>query len=164
MVLGNAEESVIQTSRDWNPQVEEHCSKLSQRSCEINIALHTTVGEKGCILFLCVCVCVWGGGFETGFLWVALLSWNSLCRPGWPRTQKSACLHLPSAEIKGVCHQCPARLHTHVRVLAGFPQAMRICRVIKPSYGILFTRRHSCTRQDDGCLFWEYSHIIIISF
>jgi hypothetical protein len=30
------------------------------------------------------------------------LSWNSLCRPGWPRTQKSACLCLPSAGIKGV--------------------------------------------------------------
>jgi hypothetical protein len=24
-------------------------------------------------------------------------------RPGWPRTQKSACLYLPSAGIKGVC-------------------------------------------------------------
>jgi hypothetical protein len=33
-----------------------------------------------------------------------LLSWNSLCRPGWPRTQKSACLCLPSAGIKGVRH------------------------------------------------------------
>jgi hypothetical protein len=32
------------------------------------------------------------------------LSWNSLCRPGWPRTQKSACLCLPSAGIKGVHH------------------------------------------------------------
>jgi hypothetical protein len=42
--------------------------------------------------------------FETGFLCVAWLSWNSLCRPGWPRTQKSACLCLPSAGIKGVCH------------------------------------------------------------
>jgi large subunit ribosomal protein L32e len=28
----------------------------------------------------------------------------SLCRPGWPRTQKYACLCLPSAGIKGVCH------------------------------------------------------------
>jgi hypothetical protein len=35
--------------------------------------------------------------------------WNSLCRPGWPRTQKSACLCLPSAGIKGVCHH--ARLY-----------------------------------------------------
>jgi hypothetical protein len=32
------------------------------------------------------------------------LSWKSLCRPGWPRTQKSTCLCLPSAGIKGVCH------------------------------------------------------------
>jgi hypothetical protein len=35
------------------------------------------------------------------------LSWNSLCRPGWPRTQKSACLCLPSAGIKGMCHHAP---------------------------------------------------------
>ena len=32
------------------------------------------------------------------------LSWNSLCKPGKPRTQKSTCLCLPSAEIKGVRH------------------------------------------------------------
>jgi hypothetical protein len=38
---------------------------------------------------------------ETGFPW---LSWNSLCRPGWPQTQKSACLCLSSAGIKGVRH------------------------------------------------------------
>jgi hypothetical protein len=39
------------------------------------------------------------------YLW---LSWNSLCRPGWPRTQRSACLCLPSAGIKGVRHHRPA--------------------------------------------------------
>jgi hypothetical protein len=38
------------------------------------------------------------------------LSWNSLCRPGWPRTQKSACLCLPSARIIGMCHHCLAFL------------------------------------------------------
>jgi hypothetical protein len=32
------------------------------------------------------------------------MSWNSLCRPGWPRTQKSAYLFFPSAGIKGVRH------------------------------------------------------------
>jgi hypothetical protein len=36
------------------------------------------------------------------------LSWNSLCRPGWPPTQKSACLCLPNAGIKGVRHHRPA--------------------------------------------------------
>jgi hypothetical protein len=34
--------------------------------------------------------------FETGFLCVALAILDSLCRPGWPQTQKSACLCLPS--------------------------------------------------------------------
>ena len=33
--------------------------------------------------------------FETGFSVQPWLSWNSLCRPGWCRTQKSACLCLP---------------------------------------------------------------------
>jgi hypothetical protein len=32
-----------------------------------------------------------------------------LCRPGWPRTQKSACLCLPSAGTKGMCHHCQAQ-------------------------------------------------------
>jgi hypothetical protein len=29
-------------------------------------------------------------------------------RPSWPPTQKSACLCLPSAGIKGMRHHCPA--------------------------------------------------------
>jgi hypothetical protein len=47
---------------------------------------------------------------KTGFVCVALLSWNLLCRPGWPRTQKSTylCLCLMNAGIKGVRHHCPA--------------------------------------------------------
>jgi hypothetical protein len=39
------------------------------------------------------------------------LSWNSLCRPGWPLNQKSACLCLPSAGIKGVCHHAWPRAY-----------------------------------------------------
>ena len=47
--------------------------------------------------------------FETGFLCVALAVLKlTLCRPGWPLTQKSACLCLPSAGIKGVHHHRPA--------------------------------------------------------
>jgi hypothetical protein len=38
------------------------------------------------------------------------LSYNSLCRPGCPWTQKSACLCLSSAGIKGVHYHCPANL------------------------------------------------------
>jgi hypothetical protein len=55
------------------------------------------------VLGLFVCLFV-----KTGFLCVALAVLNSLCRPSWPRTQKSACLCLPSARIKGVGHYCPA--------------------------------------------------------
>ncbi|GAB1300996.1 H-2 class I histocompatibility antigen, D-K alpha chain [Apodemus speciosus] len=43
-----------------------------------------------------------------GFLCVALAVLEPLCRPGWPRTQKSACLCLPSAGITGVHHHRPA--------------------------------------------------------
>jgi hypothetical protein len=39
-----------------------------------------------------------------GFSVYPWLSWNSLCRPGWPRTHKSACLCPPSAGIKGMRH------------------------------------------------------------
>jgi hypothetical protein len=43
-----------------------------------------------------------------GFSVLPWLSRNSLCRPGWPRTQKSTCLCLPSARIKSIRHHCPA--------------------------------------------------------
>jgi hypothetical protein len=45
-----------------------------------------------------------GGGFRDGFSVHPWLSWNSLCRPGWSPTQKSACLCLPSAGINSVHH------------------------------------------------------------
>ena len=35
------------------------------------------------------------------WLW---LFWNLFCRPGWPQTQRSTCLCLLSAGIKGVHH------------------------------------------------------------
>jgi hypothetical protein len=46
--------------------------------------------------------------FFRDFICVALAVLE-LCRPGWPRTQKSACLCLPSAGVKGVYHYCPAK-------------------------------------------------------
>jgi hypothetical protein len=45
------------------------------------------------VCFFCLFV------FETWFLCVALVVLELTCRPGWPRTQKSACLCLPSAGI-----------------------------------------------------------------
>jgi hypothetical protein len=38
------------------------------------------------------------------------LSWNSLCRPCWPRTQRFACLCLPSTGIKGVLAPAPCHI------------------------------------------------------
>jgi hypothetical protein len=54
-------------------------------------------------LFVCLFVCLFCFSRQ-GFSVERWLSWTSLCRPGWPRTQKSACLCLPSAGIKGVRH------------------------------------------------------------
>jgi hypothetical protein len=45
--------------------------------------------------------------FETGFLCVALAVLELICRPGWPGTQKSTCLCLPSAGINGYHHPAP---------------------------------------------------------
>jgi hypothetical protein len=77
----------------------------------IHVDLSFVQGEKnGSILVLFVwlvfvfCFVFSRQGFSV-YLW---LFWNSLCRPGWPRTQKSTCLCLPSAGIKGVRHHCPA--------------------------------------------------------
>ena len=47
-----------------------------------------------------------------GFSVQPWLSWNSLCRPGWPRSQKSICLCLPSARIKGLNYPSSSQ-HTH---------------------------------------------------
>jgi hypothetical protein len=58
-------------------------------------------------LFVCLFVCLFS---RQGFSVQPWLSWNSLGRPGWPQTQKSACLCLPSAGIKGVRHHCPAKI------------------------------------------------------
>ena len=46
--------------------------------------------------------------FETGFFCIALAALE-LCWSGWPHTQRSTCLCLPSAEIKGMRHHCPAQ-------------------------------------------------------
>jgi hypothetical protein len=57
-------------------------------------------------VFFVVVVVVFGFSGQGFSVW-PWLSWNSLCRPGWPRTQKFTCLCLLSASagIKGVCHQ-----------------------------------------------------------
>ena len=63
--------------------------------------------EKSGIILIGLPLCVTWPFFLVAFNSLSFfpwLSWNSLCRLGWPRTQKSACLCLPSAEIKGMCH------------------------------------------------------------
>ena len=46
---------------------------------------------------------------DTSFSMYPLLSWNSLCRLGWPWTHRDfTYLYLSSAGIKGMHHYCPA--------------------------------------------------------
>jgi hypothetical protein len=77
-------------------------------------------------LFVFVCLFVLVFGFSRqGFSVQPWLSWNLLCKPGWPWTQKSACLCLclPSAGIKGVCHHALllySRVNSWVKTLFDF--------------------------------------------
>jgi fatty acid desaturase len=59
------------------------------------------------LLFVLICFVLFCFSRQ-GFSVQPWLSWNSLCRPGWPQTQKSACFCLPIAGIKGMCHHCLA--------------------------------------------------------
>ena len=63
--------------------------------------------------FLFCCFCFSRQGFSV----CPRLSWNSLCRPGWPQTQRSACLCLLNTGIKGVHHH-PLAYFWSVWVLA----------------------------------------------
>jgi hypothetical protein len=75
--------------------------KSSQCSYTLN---HLTSPKKDTFLFVCFALF-----FKTGFLSLCSPGCpRTLCRPGWPGTQKSACLCLPSAGIKGMRHHCPA--------------------------------------------------------
>jgi hypothetical protein len=53
----------------------------------------------------CCCCCCY---YYYYYYYFGFSRQGSLCKPGWPWTQKSACLCLRSAGIKGVHHHCPA--------------------------------------------------------
>jgi hypothetical protein len=55
---------------------------------------------------------------------LSCLSWNELCRPGW--LQKSACLCLPSAVIKGMRHHCPAEDNFQESILSFYHMDLEI--------------------------------------
>jgi hypothetical protein len=73
-------------------------NKTKQRKTEADIQI--TIYHRITMIFL-----RGGVGFlRQGFFVWPWLSWNSFCRPAWLRSQKSACLCLLSAGIKGVPH------------------------------------------------------------
>jgi hypothetical protein len=78
-----------------------NCQGISPALCYLFLkcmsgdsSLHTSVSESLLLLLLLLLLLFWDR-----FPVYPWLSWNSLCRPGWPRTQKSACLCLPSPGI-----------------------------------------------------------------
>jgi hypothetical protein len=97
--------SVFPWSEIWPKPIFLFLVKLMQAHCIPYYAAFTYYSmRRGHFGFLRQCFSV--------YLW---LSWNSLCRPGWPWTQKSTCLCLLRAGIKGVCHH--ARLHILLLIL-----------------------------------------------
>jgi hypothetical protein len=92
---GSSQLSVAPVPEDLTPSHRHTCRQ------------NTSVREFKNILILFIYLFIFGFSRQ-GFSVSPWLSWNSLCRPGWPQTQKSTCLCLPSAWIEGVRHHCPA--------------------------------------------------------
>jgi hypothetical protein len=84
-------ESQFSPSSTWVPETE-----LSSSGLMASTLNHWAPLGLSPALYYYLFIYFWF--FETGFLCVALAVLdNSLCRPGWPRTQKFTCLCLPSA-------------------------------------------------------------------
>ena len=73
-----------------------------------------------------------------GFSVQPWLSWNSLCRPAWPQSQKSTCLCLLSSWIKGMCHHARLvqPLKAELVILRGGVSLGPSCRIL-PTGGLL---------------------------
>jgi hypothetical protein len=67
---------------------------------------------------------VWLFVLKQGFSVSPWLSWNSLCRPGWPQTQKPTCLCLClcllSAGIKGLRHNAWRSMFFSISLIVKF--------------------------------------------
>jgi len=104
-------------------RVEEHCSAFNLSTMMSYFEPKQTLSSLSCScqgFFVCLFCFVFVFVFlRQGFSAEPWLSWNSLCRPGWPRTQKSAYLCLPSTEIKGVRHHCLALVRVFKNLFLG---------------------------------------------
>jgi hypothetical protein len=82
--------------------------------------------QKNMIKFF-VCLVGWFFAFvysRQGFSMWPLLSWNSLCKPGWPRTHRdSSCLCLESAGIKGIYYWA-GEMAQRLRALTALPKVL----------------------------------------
>ena len=100
----------------WSFWANIHLSATAYHVCSFSIWLPHS-GWYFLVLSIClrisrihcfgVFVCLFGWLVGFLFLFFCFFEAVSLCSPGWPGTQKSACLCLPNDGIKGVHHQCP---------------------------------------------------------
>jgi hypothetical protein len=95
------------------------------------------------------------GFSRQGFSVQPWLSWNSICRPGWPPTQKSACLCLPSAGNKGVCHN--AQLHPFVSA----PNFVSVTTFMGILFPILRRNEVSTHWSSHFLIFWCFANCIL---
>jgi hypothetical protein len=76
----------------------------NRRNWRIQQVLLTYIYQNYCFCFVLFCFVLLLFILRQGFSVFPWLSWNSLCRPDWPWTQRSACLCLQSTGIKAVNH------------------------------------------------------------
>ena len=145
---------IVSHSIDWqwkssNSYLQTHLNHTFRKHLSFSIFLSHLHQKR--ISFFVVVV------FETGFLYasLAILSWNSLCRPGWPRTQKSACLCLPSARIKGMRPHCPHLLflHKQLKCRSQYLQKKSHGRWSQQVLCSLLTNKHNWNKKNQ--VLWE---------
>ena len=100
--------------------------------------------------------------FQDGFSVHLWLSWNSLCRPGWPQTHRDppASVSL-SAEIKGVRHH-PAHLGDSHLTKFSCQHETQPCPLLNHSFCVLTLREHFPEDfTSDRCWFLLNHHMIL---
>ena len=121
--------------------------------------------------FLFVCLFGWLVGFSRQDLCSPGCPGTQFYRPGWPRSQKSSCLCLPRAGIKGMGHHCPAPLfflwETKSVTLAKRGIGKYLERVWegkrKCNQNILYESKSTLNKQRQKSLEGSYSIVIAIS-
>ena len=114
---------VTKTKHWWEGFGMRNACKVSASHHRRPLSFPTLKDSSRIFTKVCLACLVWAGqikhGFsffflETGFLYVALTSWNSLCRPVWPWTQRDP----STSQVLGLkmCITTPRRLSFFTRL------------------------------------------------